>query len=538
MQQSNSLLAVPATDAPIYVYVHSERMHNRVLRLLPLRNDEPFHSLSSRFLFIGYAAHDYQLAPIYWPEEYREFFKPSHNIIHLIGFLASDNNFVKYPIYEIELWILQDICPLFGGPGPQGFLCNIWVLEQLNGIPFNPTQFPNGFLPPAPPIPVGFAAQVSWDAFEPFVQQPFSFSEMSLPLYMDFDNDHTVDLAVASMVDDMFESALDDSSFFSNAIVADGADIPHEELHWRLTLRDDSLDCSQKKSLKLTLLTSPWGCPIKLAKYLYVGQILVGMPANPFSMREVDCRWLITTSFLKALHLDLKTYEELHEIPLTVVNSVGSETHMYWSQLRTRFLDYPIDFTSELRKVVRGGTTPDAGFGNNTEEEAQLKLHIIDLMNSGDEGMGSGNSSGLPYIDPSLTSEGQARLADLYPEAIQTLTGYLGKGIVDILVTLMYQSFILPHAEKVQLKTLEVYPHIMVALDVMYVNPHCFYSFFDVARKLPHIREANVLSIDPKSHHPRIILDPVMNERQMKVMDNVKDIIVKPLHDELAVPYA
>lgn len=37
MQQLNSLLAVLATNAPIYVYVHSETTCNQVLRLLPLR---------------------------------------------------------------------------------------------------------------------------------------------------------------------------------------------------------------------------------------------------------------------------------------------------------------------------------------------------------------------------------------------------------------------------------------------------------------------------------------------------------------------
>lgn len=190
-------------------------------------------------------------------------------------------------------------------------------LERLNGIAFNPAQFPNGFLPPIPPIPVGFPAQglVSWDALDPFIQQSLSFSDMLLPLCMDFDNDRTVDLTVASTVDDMFESDLDDDSFLSNAIIADEANVPHEELHWRLTLMDDSLDCHQKKLLKVALVTSPWGRPIKLARYLYVGHILVGMPVNPFSMREPDCRRLITTSFLRALHLDLKTYEELREIP-------------------------------------------------------------------------------------------------------------------------------------------------------------------------------------------------------------------------------
>ncbi|KAG1898672.1 uncharacterized protein F5891DRAFT_1190442 [Suillus fuscotomentosus] len=78
----------------------------------------------------------------------------------------------------------------------------------------------------------------------------------------------------------------------------------------------------------------------------------------------------------------------------------------------------------------------------------------------------------------------------------------------------------------------------MSALDVMYANPSRFETFFDVARKLPHIREANMLSIDPKTCNARLILDPVTNDRRMKVMDDVRDIVLDPLHDDSGVPYA
>lgn len=53
-----------------------------------------------------------------------------------------------------------------------------------------------------------------------------------------------------------------------------------------------------------------------------------------------------------------------------------------------------------------------------------------------------------------------------------------------------------------------------------------------------NFREENVLSIDPKTRHARLILDPIMNLKWMKMMDDVRDIVVEPSHDKLTVPYA
>ncbi|KAG1851134.1 hypothetical protein F4604DRAFT_1686940 [Suillus subluteus] len=494
----------------------------------------------SRFTFIGYAAHDYQLAPIYWPEEYYSLTHSSCNIVRQIGFLTFEHERTKYSLYEIEpesSGFLEDIRAPFCGANLEGTLCPIWVLDRLKGIPFNPAQFPNGFPPPAP-IPIDFPMETPWNALNSFSQQSITFPEMLLPLSLDFDNNPTIDLTVASTLDDMFVPALDDSNLMNTTNFTyhqpiDEVQVPHMELHWREILKDNLLDSSQKKSLKVVLMTSPWGRPIRLAKYLYVGR-------------------LITASFLRALHLDLKTYEGLREEPLMVVNNAGSDTCLGWSDLRNRFLETPVDFTSEMRKVIRGGTTPESGFGDNAEQQAQLKLRIIDLLNSGDQIMIQQAITDLivtqgfrellwasffrPVVD---FANGQARLADLYPEAIQTLTGYLGKGVVGVLVTLMYQTFT-PHTtrDSYKLKTLQVYPQIIAALDDMYAYPHRFDVFFQAARQLPCLREQNVLSIDPKSQNPRTIIDPLTDEKRMKTLLDIHDIVVVPPPDELAVPYA
>lgn len=117
--------------------------------------------------------------------------------------------------------------------------------------------------------------------------------------------------------------------------------------------------------------------------------------------------------------------------------------------------------------------TPDAGFASNADHQASKILHLIDLFNSNNQEMVSHSrlydqclrffifqiqeaithlieTQGFKEVLWSslfrpivVLTEGQARLADLYPETIQTLTGFLGKGIVGVLITLVsFKSFL------------------------------------------------------------------------------------------------
>lgn len=118
--------------------------------------------------------------------------------------------------------------------------------------------------------------------------------------------------------------------------------------------------------------------------------------------------------------------------------------------------------------------TPEAGFASNADLQASKILHLIDLFNSGNQEMvrhSRPHDQCLRFfifqIQEAITlliktqgfkevlwsslfrpiavlTEGQARLADLYPEAIQTLTGFLGKGIVGVLITLVSFNSFLP----------------------------------------------------------------------------------------------
>ena len=90
---------------------------------------------------------------------------------------------------------------------------------------------------------------------------------------------------------------------------------PHPDLPWTCTARGDPLDKGQKLSLKGLLAASPWGRSFKLARYLFIGHFLVGIPINPFLVPEAVSRQLITNSFLRALRFNDRTFDELSNEP-------------------------------------------------------------------------------------------------------------------------------------------------------------------------------------------------------------------------------
>ncbi|KAG1890189.1 hypothetical protein F4604DRAFT_1673655 [Suillus subluteus] len=470
--------------------------------------------LIGRYIFIGYAAHDYQLSLIYWPAQYYNLTDPSHEIIKHVGLLSSGNSTRQDSIYQIEhngAVFLQEINTQLCEASPHGLLCPMWSLDNLHEIPFHPATFPEGFPPPTP--------LASIDLLLPLLWQDLDLFSFQLPIDFDYET-ITVDPTTTSS-DVMHTPASEDNSSQSNDMIfADHqpAIHIHEELHWRQTFREDLFDTCQKKSLKNALVNSPWDGPIRLGKLLYVGHLLVGLPTNPFAIHEADSRWLITTSFLRALHLDLQIYEQLCDEPYEC------------SPLTLNFLDFFIDFTSELRKVVKSGMTSYAGFASNADNQASKILHLIDLFNLGNQEMIQEaitsliNTQGFKEILwrslfrlIAVLAGGCARLADLYSEAIQTLTGFLGKGIVGVLTTLIYQAFTLPlplNPNNPRLKSFDIYPIIMIALD-------------DI--------EKNVLVIDPKSQEPRTMM--VNGVKRPRNMSDIRDIVVMTA-PELEVPYA
>ncbi|KAG1886928.1 uncharacterized protein F5891DRAFT_988544 [Suillus fuscotomentosus] len=515
-------LTTAPTTGPIYTYVHAV---NQILRLLPVSNEEPFHGLFGRFLFMGYVGHAHQLSPIYWPEEYLALTHPPHDILRHVGFLLIVNDATRFSIYEIENGgsaFLNNCRTDFCAPNSHGGISPIWLLDQLLGVQFTPATHPHGFPPPA-----AFSETMFLDfEYEPTILEPTVFDILPTPTLPD-----------------------DDSSIFDIMALASPESLSeaqphHPDLPWIRTTRGDPLNKDQKLSLKPLLAASSWGRSIKLARYLFIGCFLVGTPVNPFSIPEAVCRQLITTSFLRALRFNQKTYDELSKEPLIIVNDDGSQTIVRWSYLRNRFQDFQIDVTSELRKITRGSTSVLAGFAPDEDSKMQKILELIVSLNSDDQNLVQEAICILirtqafrevlwaALLRPiAELAEGNARLADLYPDAIQTWTGYLRKGIVGVLITLMYQAFTLQMpSDSTNLKAPEIHPRIIAALDEMYMHPDRFAPFFQVARELPSLQESNVLVMDPKNKVPKLITD-AMGTKRMKTLQDLEPIVVSSTSD-------
>ncbi|KAG1735858.1 hypothetical protein EDD22DRAFT_852324 [Suillus occidentalis] len=513
--------------SPIYTYVQTI---GQVLRLLPI---SPLHGLSGQFVFMGYVGHAHQLSPIYWPEEHLALARPPHNILLHVGFLLVVNDDTRFSIYEIELGgsaFLHDYGTDFCAPNLHGGISPIWLLDQLTGVRFTPATYPHGFPPPAPLISVDVPA---WEtSFSQSPSQPV-ITQTMLHQSLDFGYEPTL-IELTSVFDHLSAPTLPDDDISENTGLISpqsfgDAQPPHPDLPWRHTTRGDPLDKTQKLVLKGMLAASQWGRSIKLAKHLFIGHFLVGTFDNPFFVPAAILRQSITTSFIRALRFNQKTYEQLSSDPLTIVNDDGSETVVGWSYLRNRFLDFYIDMTSKLRKVTRGSTSPLAGFANSEDQKLKKILDLIVALNSTDrrqvhkaicslidtQAFKEVLWAGLLQPIAELT-EGNARLADLHPDAIQTWTGCLRKGIA---FTLQIPS------DATNLKAPELHPRIMAALDEMYMNPDLFPAFFQVVRELPSLQETNVLVMDPKNRVPKFVTDE-MGVRRMKNLSDLRPINV------------
>ncbi|KAG2125096.1 hypothetical protein DEU56DRAFT_916704 [Suillus clintonianus] len=487
-------LPAAPTACPIYTYVQTV---NQVLRFLPISNEEPFHGLSGRFLFMGYVGHAHQLSPIYWPEEYINLARPPHDILRNVGFLLIVNDNTRFSIYEIEAGgcaFLNDYRTNFCAPNLHGSVSPIW-------------------------LPV-FSSP----------QQHTHTDSLLLPLL------HPSISRLGRLIPSVVA--------LSGRVFSD--DVPPNARFW-IRAYSHRTNLRIRRSVRRSLPTQiSFGDTLPEA----IHSTKAKTPDNPFFVPAAVSRRLITTSFLRALHFNQKTYDELSSEPLTIMNDNGTGTVVGWSYLRNRFLDFYIDVTSELRKITRGSTSPLAGFAVNEDQKMGKIFDLIVAFNSADRQQVQeaicvliGTQAFKEVLWAALLrpiaelAEGNARLADLYPDAIQTWTGYLRKGIVGVLITLMYQAFTLQiPSDSANLKVPELHPIIMAALDAMYMDPDRFTAFFQVARELPSLQETNVLVMDPKNKVPKYMTDE-MGVRRMKTLNDLGPIDVVFTSD-LEVPNA
>ncbi|KAG1725293.1 hypothetical protein EDD22DRAFT_961659 [Suillus occidentalis] len=216
-----------------------------------------------------------------------------------------------------------------------------------------------------------------------------------------------------------------------------------------------------------------------------------------------------------------------HPFDGMVKDEAGMETLMDWSYLRNRFMDFYIDFTSELWKVARGSMNVTDGFITHSSQRDWKISDLIRLFKSGDLSKAFQEVLWASIFQPiTKLAEGTVRIADLYPDAIQSWTGYLQKGIVGVITTLIYQGLTHPAQDKSHLKAPVLFPIVMTALDDMYKHPADFSIFFKEAHELLFLQEANVLVLELKHGIPK-----VMSDGQRKTLEDVKPIELKAIID-------
>ncbi|KAG2092955.1 uncharacterized protein F5147DRAFT_657564 [Suillus discolor] len=351
---------------------------SEVMQLVPLQIDEvhyqpsvltlidrcfqPFQGLSGQFSFLGYVMHAYHLSPTYMSLGLK-------NVAVL-----QMGSYDKWDCWASQMTlhggaaILENTRTPYCGASTQMKLVPMWMLHELHDFQFSPAMFPYGFPPPIKPSEE-FPWQHSGQITRQSLPEPL-FHNTLLYLLLDFDYDPSIfDVTTASTFSGALTPALEEEGDgSSNAVILpvghsfDGTQPFHKDLHWRQIVREDPLDSHQRTTYKNWLAQSPWGRPYKLARYLYIGYLLVGLPANPFNIPSEVSRQLITTCFLKALVFDNQTYESLSNEKLRIDDRAGKEILIDWLYIRNRLVDCHNDFTSELCKVARGSMNVTDGF--------------------------------------------------------------------------------------------------------------------------------------------------------------------------------
>ncbi|KAG0707428.1 hypothetical protein DFH29DRAFT_994871 [Suillus ampliporus] len=564
-----------------YLYVHKG---NKVVRFAPFRAEEPFGGLVSSFSFIGYLTFDYQFSPIFWPDEHPVVI-PSTNI-RCVGSLSVLDDTARFSIFakkNCNTVFLEDIEADTCGSVSDGTSCDIWFLHQLPNFVFKPSEFPLTFLHPAPPtgIPVRIPP---WHNPLLFLQEvmPRSLFQQALPrqepsqlsfqdalpqslfqdaeasshpslltVPLDYDSMTTANLTTVSPSDVLFGYHWEDVSPLHSANPDDPstneAPVLHADLRTR-TPREDILTSVQKQSLKQLLTTSPWGPPIKLGKYIFLVASLVGT-VNPFDY-DAYMRRLVTTSFMKALNFYGIAYETLLDEPLVIDTNVI----VTWEYYRNNFLTYFKEYASDIRKVVRGGTTPATEFTVDPEERSAKMLQIINLLASGKRLLiqeaitiivltqgfkGSAIFRVIPTlrrlsrrqckrqgeIGGCISASRQNHLSSkllLFPSLVIEMTKAMS-------LYKTYQAILPdgdPNHKHPKLEIPDLYHQIITALDDMYAHPNRFINFFQVVGKLPYLQEENILVLNSKNQVPK---------KLMQDLDPINDVVA---HPPLEVPNA
>ncbi|KAG1894678.1 uncharacterized protein F5891DRAFT_1194985 [Suillus fuscotomentosus] len=429
---------------PTYMYVPECK---EVLRLVQLAHEEhPFSGFSGKsFKTIGYLAIHKDIYPIYVDETYRKV-KPWLAVIKNIGTLGITDSVDitrTHPLFESTdadgEFIRKEVKASYCRPNELGEPRPMWLLAELShaSVKFHPPLFPDGFPPPAHPVPAEnlisacemshatlSTAKVETHPLAPpapiSINMPFTPPKSLEIRYAssDVQGMQTLDMQAYDMPPfdmqslDMDMSLVDPLDLGNHIfwplpsdISASGMTPPpnsdmdlYPELAWKdSTNLWGNLAEDDKKRYRVVVQKTSWEQALKLTKCLFLGSLWVGLHGNPFRVSVVETRRLITNSFLTSLRIDGKMYSQFVERPLVL-----HHTTIGWSVIRTsvrspssllqlipdlsvqlvKMLD---NAKGELRKVLKGAMTHYTGFcGSLPSHRKEQIIYFVTLFNSKD----------------------------------------------------------------------------------------------------------------------------------------------------------
>ncbi|KAG2737478.1 hypothetical protein P692DRAFT_20883522 [Suillus brevipes Sb2] len=465
----------------------------------------------------------------------------------------------------------------------------MWFLSQLleASIPFTLAQFPLGFPPPALEDNA-----FSYEQRSPVADVPSSMNEPSLSTHTTVSRDtplvfrppRPAAFNVANSLppfDHILLSAPDSSSlsasaahmfsFGHNALyplpstgvsdslppfeateepreVAHRPTLPgvrvqlHPDLQWRESI-DHWGECEPNKRATILRLMGKtrWLRILTLTRALLSGSLWVGLYGNPFKITMAEYRRAITCNFLTALRLEGKTYEEISNQPVILMDG-QTEVAIGWHMFRSHLLGSMEHTRSELRKVIKGAMTLITGFcdGSTSGLEQEISRYVK-LFNSGNcldvQAAISALTDTQAFAELVWTAlmmpiggladgKKDGRVGDFFSEDILTEKVKCLAGITFYQTMLLVLKQLLGKERK---KELAVYlDHkvmsevLMGALVPMYEKPLEFPQFTNAVTRLPFIQYENVLHFDPKLKLPRTIGKTKIS----KTMDDVKPITI------------
>ncbi|KAG1765666.1 hypothetical protein EDD22DRAFT_845285 [Suillus occidentalis] len=512
-------LAISGSNVWLYVPQRPEVLQ----QLVQLNHEEhAFVTLTNgSYDLVGYLADHHQISPIYCDTSLKQA-QPWTNQLDQIGWLAIEGDITQHVLHALFQKTLAGgahisaINSSYCRPSPLGVPLPMWPVEDLQSasIQFHPAPFPYGYPPPTyltttPTAQSMCQVQVpSNNIVESLPSAASSIFELQSMANTDLDYSsyqHWGPSTTAS-VNGVSEPALPVSDGLTETSYEQLG--LHSDLQWRDTSAGEwgSFTRLQKAVLTREMKKTPWWRIVLLTRYLFIGDVWVGQHSDPLHTSPLDVRRLITNSFLTALDLIEKTYEDMLAIPVEVMTAPGQTVSAGWTVFRITLAKTLDNMKGEIRKVIKGSMSTHTNFCQAHNMEERIKYFVV-LLNSGDNDKVRRAISELvvhqlfrellwaTLLCPisGLGDNGRhGRVVDLFPEEVLSKFNSLAKRPVCNLLTFLYSTMIMTLREinpgNINYHAADAMHFILLsALDELYANPNMYPEFTAAVMALPFL---------------------------------------------------